>query len=1527
MNQNQPLENLNSRVKSIWQRSQNLHVTAGLLSFCRWGIMLFVAGMLLDWLVDFPAPARIALLVVILAVAIYQAWCSGWRNVRRFNAAEAARQIEEHHGDFESILVTAIQFRESKMAPGSSQSLQEITCLRAEEAVAAVEPEKVVHYQALRRPLTIALALALLIAAFGAFNGPFLGTGIARIFPPWTSTDYPTRTQLKVDSRKLIVQEGAPAVITAHVSGVIPSEAEFELRTGKGEPRIHELAITNGKCEYTIKAAYRGFEYRVLAGDAKSPWQEVEVISAPRIKQAELNLEYPAYTKRPAETVEALTVTVPEGTNIQWKLSLDRAVNQATYTPAGGEAKPLEISEDGLTVTISKPATESRAYSFSWVEKEHGFSFTSPNHYLQVAPDQQPIVELTSPKKNLYATLGRKVDFAFRGRDDHGIGQAKIGFSVNKLEEQKIPFNVNNNSDGAAQDIQWDYRSALPDLAIGDTVSVVVELTDLYPGADGPHLARSQARRITILSERDYLRQIYKQQQRLLTKLRSLYREERKVHTTVTKLNPSAPEFIQTCQLEAVRQDLMRERITALRTGFQELIDDLAANNIQRESVTTLLSKLHADLEKISEHHVAQAAAQLRALASAARNKPKNAKIDTASASFTVDSAARELGCLVLQIGFREATEVMARELHAIAENQAAIRLQTILLDPSAESANESLAQSQQELAIWIDRLFSSLPKDKETTIEDALVAFNLSRLVKTLRQSGVDTKMQQAATLTSKPKSAGSNEAAKLQADVIKSLLYAEFRLRIGAEHEALDNAAILFASQVTEQKKLRDAISALTPEKFNQDRSKLAKSQAALQQQLQLLLMPDIAAPRSQMLDTTLPPKPPVEELLANAENALQKAVAHINAGERDQAIAAQQQSEKSFDALSEVIRLRSAALTERAQLSNLSLSISNSSAKITAFEERQLSLIEKTEDAENESQAVQIATLQQKLAQDIGKFQLILENANKKLQNPNNGNLPLMSHLEQLEGSMNKAAKALKANEIDESIELQELGLTTLENATKLLARQALQNSSLSLNLNDTWTAMIPAPYVGEIEAEQLDLVTATTKAKESDLPQLAVVQKNLIHAVNAVLTALDPLAHQIESGSVFVFAKDDMDAAATAIEENDMEEAADAGSFVAESLQKLSNELAIVTPRYSYMLQINEFYNQVVAENTLIHMQQSQLIDKANSAKDAAALSALVDAQLALQARANSYAKLMLTATGQPSYRASAEAMSAVLNELKSGNKDAIVTQMQSVESILDAENQQMVNLMELIANVLKPSPTPEVTQESLIVLDILSLASDQKVLQRKTQSNQTKPAKDITDQQRALAKRSEMLTKRVQAFGVGHIPAATTTLIAGFQSNRNGPTPQEIEKIVSAEQTRLKQFFATNQSHIEQANKLIAVAAAKLQSGAAKEAIDNQNQAGEMLRFCLIAYINELLSPPGPPSASDPVVTDPTEPSLEDDMIMYMPGAVSGTKPKGGRQEWEVLGKRDRAALNENFARELPLEYRAVLKDYYERLAK
>lgn len=93
--------------------------------------------------------------------------------------------------------------------------------------------------------------------------------------------------------------------------------------------------------------------------------------------------------------------------------------------------------------------------------------------------------------------------------------------------------------DGSEHPIDWDYRTALPNLEIGDSVSFAVELADLYPGDEGLHSARSQTRRITFLSEEDYLAQIAKQKQRLLTKLRNIYREERGVHELVRNLDRS----------------------------------------------------------------------------------------------------------------------------------------------------------------------------------------------------------------------------------------------------------------------------------------------------------------------------------------------------------------------------------------------------------------------------------------------------------------------------------------------------------------------------------------------------------------------------------------------------------------------------------------------------------------------------------------------------------------------------------------------------------------------------------------------------------------------------------------------------------------------------------------------------------------------------------------------------------------------------------------------------------------------------
>jgi hypothetical protein len=107
------------------------------------------------------------------------------------------------------------------------------------------------------------------------------------------------------------------------------------------------------------------------------------------------------------------------------------------------------------------------------------------------------------------------------------------------------------------------------------------------------------------------------------------------------------------------------------------------------------------------------------------------------------------------------------------------------------------------------------------------------------------------------------------------------------------------------------------------------------------------------------------------------------------------------------------------------------------------------------------------------------------------------------------------------------------------------------------------------------------------------------------------------------------------------------------------------------------------------------------------------------------------------------------------------------------------------------------------------------------------------------------------------------------------------------------------------------------------------ALSAQQIADQTLRHFIIEQALVLNTAVPPASASsDPVETEAETTDLsESDTVGFVADFVSGEAPKDKKSEWEILGTRNRAALNQNFARELPLEYRATLKDYYERVAK
>jgi hypothetical protein len=412
-----------------------------------------------------------------------------------------------------------------------------------------------------------------------------------------------------------------------------------------------------------------------------------------------------------------------------------------------------------------------------------------------------------------------------------------------------------------------------------------------------------------------------------------------------------------------------------------------------------------------------------------------------------------------------------------------------------------------------------------------------------------------------------------------------------------------------------------------------------------------------------------------------------------------------------------------------------------------------------------------------------------------------------------------------------------------------------------------ALVPSPLLVEIEAEQSHLSALTKKAKPEDRLSLVIPQKNLIHAVDAVVASLDPLAHKIESGTVMIFAKDDMDAAAIGLETDDIEEALDAQLFVVESLQELRAKIDQATPEYRYVLEVTENLYEIVPQSARIRIGTRQLLEKAEGAPDAAAVKTQV----------KQFGEQVLRLTGEEGYAAAARQLDNAIGSgaAGAGAEDALD------DLITDTEALQL--LMDNLAYLMTPPPPgtdiKEPSTEVKLIYQAMAIAAPHMDLLRATQVAKPEELAGLAAQQRKLATQCAAL------------PKPPASLVAA-------------------------------QRHLSEA-------AAKLQAGELAPAITRQTEAGDALRYFILEYVLKyvMIPPTGPPQPAAPTDDAPPEDAEERDTGIFLPGAITGTKPKGGRLEWEVLGRRDRAALNENFARELPLEYRAILKDYYERLTE
>jgi hypothetical protein len=1464
---------LNQCLRAVWQRTQRRHATGALLAFARWFIPLFLVIILVDRLAYLPGWLRAVAALALLAFSLRQAWRNGGSSLRRFNATRAAQQIEHAEDGLDSLLVTALQFQEKGASPGTSPAMWEYAQRKAQDAAKQVSPKQVVSMAALQKPLRIAAGIAALFLILAILKGPFLAAGFGRMFTPWLAIAYPTDTQINLGTKEIVIQEGAPATIEIRLSGKkIPKTAELALRTGEGRPREITLDVADRLATYEITSASRNFTFRVKAGDARTDWHQVRVISAPRMAKVAVELDFPDYTDRPNETVQALTLTVPEETKVNWQLTLDTPIRSATLHRDDAEDLPLEIGSDRRTLTLSETASASRGYSFSWIEDRHGFAFTSPRYFLQVASDQPPRVEITAPVANINAMLGRPMPVAIRMSDDHGIGTTRIIHRVNRRPEKTIDLPTPASTEGE-QPLDWDYRKELTDLAVGDSLAFFVEVADKYPGENGPHIVRTETRRITFLSREDYLAEITKQMERLLTRVRTLYRQQRAAHDLAVSLDPAAESYLATCQLEAIRQEMVREQLVTTADEVQALLDDLAANQVTDAVESDSLAAIRDAMRTIAADHVARAANLFRSQVGAPTRDPQ-------AATNAVNQAARELAALVLLRGIDASREVFARETSMLAGELTRLRLQLITAAPGP---SETLATQADTLATSTDQLLTQLTDGMRYDAKP-LAVLGLSRRIHDLRTTNITDALKAVATHAREGKIEPANTALY---PLIRPLLEAEFTMRSGAEYARIRDLREQLASWISAQEQL------LAETRDTTEPAPLATRQAALRNSIVLATMPGIPAPRAGLLDINYPPLPPADDRRLQAESLMAAAITHLQSGSKEESIARQQDALTALRELDAIITGWSVELAQNTL--GVSAQVSDANNRITAlegFETRQIGLLEQTEEvALDDKDPAALIEQQQSLAAELDIFRQELSGGQ---DGPSKDVLPLISRIESAAKAIENALATLRAKKVEDAIDPQEQAANALTEA-RTIAQEQLVKFTLQQQLIGFRQAVTNASSgMVDVLGAQKDLIAATTKADEDELKSLLPSQRNLHQCLSEIAPFLDVVASRLDVGTPLVFAASDVEDALLAMEDGDAEDASEIQQTAFESLTKVQGLVSEIAVQTGYISEIVEFLHSLQADGSMLAFRQSQ-IRQQTIPGDAQAL------QQALATDAKTYAESITMVAGTINFEtlgekvletlagldltldgmALATHMAEALRLIQAGQPAQEA--MQAAEKALASQSQHInviIAMLNGLPNIIVTSAQPPELHRLIAVLDT---ASKHRALMRQTHSTPEADLPSLTDAQQSLAAAA---TKASQFEGLSHPMLAKA-------DSQFSPIPDLLKS----------------------SNKASATTA--------------QLAADLTLRHFIIeqALILNTAIPPASGSDSDVLTESETDDLDFSEAVEKISDFVSGETPKDKKSEWEILGERNRAALNQNFARELPLEFRATLKDYYERVAK
>ena len=453
-------------------------------------ITLLTSLLFLDLLADLEIETRSLLLFSIITLtAILIIWSLFSLITKWKNDETLALEIERKNKDFDSRLISSIQFakRKAKFPENAPMSMVHNMILETKDVSKKFNFLKVVNPKALTRA-TLIFFVIIITSGIWAYsekdNIPIL---VKRALGE--QIEIPRDTIIVEEPNILRVGIGDNIQMTFKVKSKKTSELKANLNVDYNSGRKITVPLERTENEPdtyigTIEDVPESFSFNAQIDDAKTKTSSVTAIERPTIKNISATQVYPEFTKQSPTNHVPGDFTFFPGSEVTINIESSKDLDSGNLKFLGLDNQmPLSVNEANKKEGVAKikiPSQSLSGFSVSLTDSEEMDSKNNAIYKISLLTDLPPEIRITYPKRSEeLVTRKATLLIKYEATDRFGVNSINLKYKREENEIVTIPLMKEETAKKQISDsYEWNLGSLKTGLSEGDQIEYWLEASD-----------------------------------------------------------------------------------------------------------------------------------------------------------------------------------------------------------------------------------------------------------------------------------------------------------------------------------------------------------------------------------------------------------------------------------------------------------------------------------------------------------------------------------------------------------------------------------------------------------------------------------------------------------------------------------------------------------------------------------------------------------------------------------------------------------------------------------------------------------------------------------------------------------------------------------------------------------------------------------------------------------------------------------------------------------------------------------------